>query len=785
MNNASPVAADGGPAQREGPDGAERRSTPLAFALLLVTYELFAWAGHRWVIVAGAAAPIWPAAGIAVAGLVLGGRRLAPAVLLGALAGGLLASVAQPWWIQLALAVGKTAGAWAAAALIERFAHRRFTELARVHDVLLLIAAAILSSAVSTAIGAGALLVTGRLAEVDLWRVATAWFFGDAVGILIITALILTNIPNPRAEKLFSGWRLANLTGALLAVAGLCALVFFSGPAARAWAIYPALGWVALAFRSRGAALGLLIVLVMASLGTMLGKGPFAFSQLDPGLLLLQQYLVVTAATTLLLAAAVDERNSESRLYRTVANELATRRELQRTTRLLTMIGDAAPIFIYAKDRDGRFIYANRELLEMYRRPLGEVIGRTDRDLIDSAESDTFIANDRRIMASGRSCELEEELTIDGEVRVFFSIKAPLRGDDGAITGIVGISTDVTDRRHQQQEVERLARRAEIAQRGARSSLYEYDVQTDRVSRDPVLAELCGILPHELGPAQAEWERHIHPHDLASFRSTLASALDRYERFALDYRVIGQGGRITWVQDSGTIVRDENGQAQQVIGLVTDITSQRNADEREQLLAREVDHRAKNLLAVVQSVVQLTRADDSEQLKAGITGRIQSLARAHSLLAESRWEGVELTALAREEVAPYAEESDGRITLQGPRLTLRPAAAQSIALVLHELATNAAKYGALSADSGRIDLSWCIEPDGGLLLVWQERGGPPGPEQPPSRSGFGSRLIKASVERQLRGTLAYDWAANGLTVTMTIAPEYVSLGERGDDLAAN
>jgi two-component sensor histidine kinase len=186
------------------------------------------------------------------------------------------------------------------------------------------------------------------------------------------------------------------------------------------------------------------------------------------------------------------------------------------------------------------------------------------------------------------------------------------------------------------------------------------------------------------------------------------------------------------------------------------------------------------LLAVVQSVVQLTRAENGEQLKAGITGRIQSLARAHSLLAEARWEGVELTGLAREEVAPYGEERDGRITLHGPRLVLKPAAAQSIALVLHELATNAAKYGALSTHSGRLELSWCIETNGGLLLVWQERGGVACRATPPTRSGFGSRLIKASIERQLRGSVAYEWAEAGLTVTMTVAPEYVALGERDD-----
>lgn len=751
--------------------------------MLFIAYAGLAWAGLRWISVAGAASPIWPAAGVAVAGLLLGGRRLAPAILLGSLVAGVLAGSGYPWWTQLLLALGKTAAALAAATLIRRFAHRRFTQLATVHDVLLLMAAAIVSSVISSITGSGAILASGRLSMAAAPLAATGWFFGDLVGILILTSLILTSVAHGRQDRPFTGWRLVTLGGALLAVAGLCTLVFFSSSAARAWAVYPALGWVALSFRSRGASLALLIVLVLASTGTMLGFGPFAHPDVDPGQLLLQQYLVVTAATTLLLSAAVDERNSESRLYRTAANELATRRELQRTTLLLTMIGDAAPSFIYAKDRAGRFIYANRALLALYDRPLADVVGCTDHDLINPAEADVFVANDRRVMAMGQPDEVEEALTIDGQVRTYFSIKAPLRDADDEIAGIVGISTDITDRRQQQDELLRLTRRAEIAQRAARSSLYEVDLDSGEVMRDPMLAELCGLSQADLAPSRGGWEANIHPDDIGEFRHTVDSALDGYERFALEYRVIGTGGRMTWVSDSGTILRDEAGQARQIVGLVTDVTAQKIADERERLLAREVDHRAKNLLAVVQSVVQLTRAESSEQLKAGITGRIQSLARAHSLLAEARWEGVELTGLAREEVAPYAEEHEARVTLHGPRLMLRPAAAQSIALILHELATNAAKYGALSSGNGRIELSWCIEPDGGLLMVWQERGGPAGRDKPPSRSGFGSRLIKASVERQLRGTLAYDWAASGLTVTMTIAPEYITLGERSDEMA--
>lgn len=764
--------------QHETRGGGGQRPYPLAFALLLVAYTLLALGGLRWSTIADAASPIWPAAGVAFAGLVIGGRRLVPAIALGLFIATQLFGVSHPWWSQLLMALGNAGGAWAGASLAVWLGNRRFTRLATVRDVLILLAAAGVSALVSATTGMAALLAAGRVGVGGMPDAALQWFFGDAVGILIIAPVLLTFAGWRRDARLLDGWQPLHLAGALLATAALSVLVFFTAPLARAWAVYPALCWVALAFRTPGATLGLVIVGMLASGGTVMDLGPFSPAGGGPDILLLQMFLMVTGGTTLLLAAAVEESRAESRLRQAAADELAARRELQRTTLLLNLIGDAAPSFIYAKDGEGRMIYANRALLELYDRPADEVLGRTDFEFNPAAEAAVFRANDLKVMNSGEPTEVEEELTVAGGVRTYLSVKAPLRDADGTITGIVGISTDITDRRQQQAEFERLARRAEIAQRAARSSLYEYDVATDRVVRDPLLAQLCGLDPADLTPDPEAWEKVIHPADLPSFRSTVAAALDRFERFALEYRVLGRDGQVTWVSDAGTILRDADGQVRQVVGLVTDVTLQKHSDERERLLAREVDHRAKNLLAVVQSVVQLTRAENGEQLKAGITGRIQSLARAHSLLAEARWEGVELTALAREEMAPFSEEHDESVTLHGPALLLKPAAAQSIALVLHELATNAAKYGALSAPDGRVEVSWCIERDGGLLLVWQERGGPPGTGQAPVRSGFGSRLIKASIERQLRGTLAYDWAEAGLTVTLTVAPDYVALADR-------
>ncbi len=202
------------------------------------------------------------------------------------------------------------------------------------------------------------------------------------------------------------------------------------------------------------------------------------------------------------------------------------------------------------------------------------------------------------------------------------------------------------------------------------------------------------------------------------------------------------------------------------IGIVCEeVTEKRRAQERERLLSREVDHRAKNLLAVVHSIVQLSQGDDVAQYRAAISNRIHSLARTHSLLAGSRWEGAGLRRVVSEELSPFLR--GGRISIDGPDVHLDPSATQDLALVLHELATNAAKYGALSTDTGHLSVRWEIvttsEPPK-LDLYWAETGGPP--VRAPERQGFGSALVEATLSGDLRGDAVFDWQPEGLRATL-------------------
>lgn len=167
----------------------------------------------------------------------------------------------------------------------------------------------------------------------------------------------------------------------------------------------------------------------------------------------------------------------------------------------------------------------------------------------------------------------------------------------------------------------------------------------------------------------------------------------------------------------------------------------------------------------MQATVNLSQSDTSEGLKQAIEGRIQALANVHSLFVQTRWIGADLSTIATQELAPYSEINQQRVRIDGPPIFLEPNTAQVIAMTLHELATNAAKYGALSVANGKVDLKWSNEADGKLLLRWAETGGPEIRE--PTRKGFGGRIIERMIAQQ-SGQTRLDWRAEGLVCEITL-----------------
>jgi two-component sensor histidine kinase len=211
-----------------------------------------------------------------------------------------------------------------------------------------------------------------------------------------------------------------------------------------------------------------------------------------------------------------------------------------------------------------------------------------------------------------------------------------------------------------------------------------------------------------------------------------------------------------------------DGAVSHIVSAVTDVTGEvleRRSEEARQLLMREVDHRARNALTVVQSFVRLTTAASLEEFRRVVVGRVEALARAQTSLAARRWEGASLAEVIESELASLSEP--GKYRLAGPQVLLPPEHVQAMSMIIHEFATNASKYGALSTGDGALTISWTRTAENGLTLVWCEDGGPAAAA--PSRQGFGSRLI-AQLARQLGGEVAYDWRPQGLCAELKLPP---------------
>ena len=304
---------------------------------------------------------------------------------------------------------------------------------------------------------------------------------------------------------------------------------------------------------------------------------------------------------------------------------------------------------------------------------------------------------------------------------------------------------------------------------------WNWDTVNRVCSWDEGQCRIFGLEAGLLTAAMDDVRTLIHADDWQGLRETLFGLTKDAQTCQIDFRVLRPNGEIRWCVGAAAASVDQAGRIVQVSGVTVDITDQKQADERRTLLVREVDHRARNALAVVQSIVRLTKAPTIEAYQIAVEGRIRALSTAHALLSESRWEGANLDRLVDEELRPYLRADAPRITMAGPAVILQPSVAQILAVVLHELATNAAKYGALSTGAGAVSLNWELA-DSDLIMHWDERGGPP--VQPLATPGYGTKVITASVEYQLGGSAIFDWRPDGLRFTMSAPLGQKSEGPR-------
>ncbi|MFT3667663.1 MAG: HWE histidine kinase domain-containing protein [Pseudoxanthomonas sp.] len=274
-----------------------------------------------------------------------------------------------------------------------------------------------------------------------------------------------------------------------------------------------------------------------------------------------------------------------------------------------------------------------------------------------------------------------------------------------------------------------------------------------------------GILP-------PDWlTTYLHPEDRTLVERAIAEAQATQGEFRAEHRVAREDGAWAWVSSRAVPIRQPNGLVTEWFGAATDISERRRHDEHQRLLVNELNHRVKNTLAIVQSMAMQTLRDcDDATLAADrFESRLHALSQAHDMLTRKRWEGASLDDIVRAAIAPCVQQDTDRFEIVGGRVELDPQRALALTMALHELCTNAMKYGALSVPEGRVAIHWRCEGEGRarrLELRWEESGGPS--VALPTRRGFGSRLIERGLRHDLGGDVSLDFASTGVVCRIDV-----------------
>lgn len=380
-----------------------------------------------------------------------------------------------------------------------------------------------------------------------------------------------------------------------------------------------------------------------------------------------------------------------------------------------------------------------------------------------------------------------------GENRPLWAIVAastqPRHWTSGEIT-LLEEATERTwaamERARTEAQLREAQQRQKMAADAAGLGVCEWIIAEDRaIWDDERIYEIFGQ-PPDAGPIglQQFMREFIHPGDRASFPAALDAGM-RTGTLRTACRIIrASDGQCRWVEFTGRFERDVAGRSERFVGFVADITERKQAEEHQNMLMAELDHRVKNILAVVQSIAHLSLGRGAgPDAPDRLVGRITALAQSHSLLAGSRWEGASFRALVEGAIAPYRGAEADRVVTAGPDFQVTPKAAQTLSLALHELFTNAAKYGALSCPQGRVRAEWHMTGDR-LVFTWREQGGPL-IEVPPARKGFGSLLIERTLSAELAGEVVLDYARDGLRAVIDLPFGTLRADERQRDIATD
>ncbi len=455
-------------------------------------------------------------------------------------------------------------------------------------------------------------------------------------------------------------------------------------------------------------------------------------------------------------------------IYGYVARDVTARREaeiaLGESEARFRATFELAAVGIAHVGLDGRWIRVNRRLCGILGYSEQELEGLTFQSIThpDDLRSDLEHL-DRLLLGEIDTYAMEKRYYRKDGAPFWAELTVSLvRDSSGQPSHLISVVQDISQRHAAETALRGAEERLSLAAKASALGVWEWDLAAGHIYHSARAKQICGFRPEE----EITYEKltaQVHPDDLGHVQEETRKAFDPAIRqtSAFEYRIVRPDGAVRWLRALGDTVFEQRPQgavATRYVGTLEDITERKQSEQRLDLLAREVDHRANNLLAVIQGVVSLSTGDRDPELRHILLGRIAALGHAHKLLAEGRWTGADLLRLAQEELRPYGLDQPGRVVLDGPRCSLSPAQAQAMGMALHELATNAAKYGSLSSGSGSVVVRWTC--DGRELdLQWTEQGGPK--VVPPRRQGLGSRIVERAFDPPIGGEVTRQWPPEG------------------------
>lgn len=431
-------------------------------------------------------------------------------------------------------------------------------------------------------------------------------------------------------------------------------------------------------------------------------------------------------------------------------------RALRSPGALLEALFRNAPVGLLAVDRSFRYVRVNEKLSEINGLPIEAHFGKRPDQLLPDLEGiDALYALWQEILDTGTprmGVEITGKTPAGSRTR-FWNVHFFPIAEEGEIVGIAGIAEDVTDRKRAEAEIRNNATQLQRILDGNVGFIGILDTEGTVLEANRTALEAAGLERSEVIGTRF-WDAWWWSHDAA----VVARLKDAIRQAATGTRVrydeavrLKDGAMIT-IDFLLSPVFDDAGRVTHLVPSGFDVTDRNRALDHVQMLMEEVNHRSKNMLALVQAIARQTVRSSPEEFLAKFSDRIAALARAQDLLVRGNWNSVDLRQLIRAQLQHFGDDMDSRIGLSGLAVTLTAQAAQSLSLVLHELATNAGKYGALSRAAGRVEIAWDVDRSGAdpaLSLSWTESGGPP--VEPPASTGFGSTLMTTMI-RSVFGT---------------------------------